>query len=146
MAKKPEFMFKQAGALPYRRHGERVEIVLITSRSSGKWSLPKGIIDPGETPETTAVKEAFEESGVIGQLTGGALGCFEQEKWGGVARVEIYPLLVDKLLDDWDERGTRDRLVVSLDEARLILGDRIGAIIDVFENFLQSHQQYWIGC
>lgn len=138
MAKKPDWLFKQAGALPYRHNGEQLEVVLITSRSSGKWIVPKGVIDPGETPESTAVKEAYEEAGVVGTIAGEVLGFFDQPKWGGVARVEVFPMEVKEILDDWDEQSTRNRFIGSLDEARQVASERIVEILDGFERFLEA--------
>jgi phosphohistidine phosphatase len=138
MAKKPDFLFNQAGALPYRGTGTQVEVVLIRSRTTGDWIFPKGVIDPGETPETTAVKEALEEAGVVGELTGGPLGWYEQEKWGGVARIEVYPLLVEELLEDWDERRTRQRQLFSLEYAKQITPLQLRAILEAFEKARQN--------
>ncbi|TWT65167.1 NUDIX domain protein [Posidoniimonas polymericola] len=138
MAKKPDSFFKQAGALPYRWDGERVEIVLITSRSSGNWIFPKGVIDPGETPESTAVKETVEEAGVIGELTGDALGAYEQKKWGGVAKVKVFPLLVTELLDDWDECEIRERQLLPIKEAKELIHDRLTEILAAFEEQVLS--------
>lgn len=138
MAKKPDFLFEQAGALPYRWDGDQVEIVLITSRSSGNWIFPKGVIDPGETPESTAVKETIEEAGVIGELTGKSLGAYKQKKWGGVAKVKVYPLLVTEMLDDWDEAEFRDRQLLPLDEAKELIHDRLAKILAAFEEQVLS--------
>ncbi len=138
MAKKPDFLFRQAGGLPYLQDGVGLEIVLITSRSSGKWIFPKGVIDPGETPESTAVKEAQEEAGVVGRITGEALGTYEQEKWGGLARIDIYPLAVESLLEEWEEQATRERLVVGFEEARQLLAPSLAEILDALLGALQT--------
>lgn len=138
MAKKPDFLFEQAGALPYRWDGDQVEIVLITSRSSGNWIFPKGVIDPGETPESTAVKETIEEAGVIGELTGKSLGAYKQKKWGGIAKVKVYPLLVTEMLDDWDEAEFRDRQLLPLDEAKELVASRLTKILAAFEEQVLS--------
>lgn len=138
MAKKPDFLFEQAGALPYRWDGDQVEIVLITSRSSGNWIFPKGVIDPGETPESTAVKETIEEAGVIGELTGKSLGAYKQKKWGGIAKVKVYPLLVTEMLDDWDEAEFRERQLLPLEEAKELIHDRLAKILAAFEEQVLS--------
>lgn len=138
MASHPEFVFPQSGALPYLLDGEHVDVVLITSRATGDWIFPKGVIDPGETPESTAVRETEEEAGVVGALTGGPLGSYQQEKWGGLAIVEIYPLLVDEILDEWDEQDARQRVTVAVDEAKRIVARRLLPIVGAFERFLQG--------
>jgi len=37
-------------------------------RRPGLWALPKGNIDPGETPAETAIREVYEETGIVGKL------------------------------------------------------------------------------
>jgi 8-oxo-dGTP pyrophosphatase MutT (NUDIX family) len=53
-----------AGGVAFRRSGARVEVVLIMPRGTERWQLPKGLVDPGEAPETTARREVREEAGV----------------------------------------------------------------------------------
>ncbi|MBF8961648.1 NUDIX domain-containing protein [Pontibacter sp. FD36] len=43
-------------------------MALISVGKPARWQLPKGIVDPGETPETTAVREVQEETGVTATL------------------------------------------------------------------------------
>ncbi len=37
-------------------------------KPDGTWALPKGLVDPGETPAEAAIREGFEETGVAGRL------------------------------------------------------------------------------
>ncbi len=37
-------------------------------KREGIWALPKGLVDPGETPAEAALREGFEETGVEGRL------------------------------------------------------------------------------
>lgn len=53
-----------AGGVAFRRKGRAHEVALISVRPSGRWQLPKGIVDEGETPEQAAVREVREEAGV----------------------------------------------------------------------------------
>ena len=53
-----------AGGVAYRPVGEDFEIALIRTAEEGRWQLPKGIVDPGETPEQAAVREVREEAGI----------------------------------------------------------------------------------
>ena len=54
-----------AGGVAYKKNnGSSAEIVLIQTRSEGRWQLPKGIIDPGETAEQAAIREVREEAGI----------------------------------------------------------------------------------
>lgn len=56
-----------AGGVVYRRAGERLEILMIEDRY-GKWTLPKGKQEPGETVEKTALREIREETGIDGRI------------------------------------------------------------------------------
>ncbi|HXQ78331.1 MAG TPA: NUDIX domain-containing protein [Gemmatimonadaceae bacterium] len=57
-----------AGGVVFRRHNEQVEVVIISVGSERRWQLPKGLVDKGEKPEITAVREAREEGGVVSEL------------------------------------------------------------------------------
>jgi 8-oxo-dGTP diphosphatase len=53
-----------AGGVAHRVDDGRVEVVLIKTSSEGRWQLPKGMIDSGETPEIAALREVREEAGI----------------------------------------------------------------------------------
>jgi mutator protein MutT len=53
-----------AGGVAYRKRGALTEIVLVQTSSEGRWQLPKGIVDPGETAEQAAIREVREEAGI----------------------------------------------------------------------------------
>jgi len=57
-----------AGGVAFRNVGSELEIVLIKTASEGRWQLPKGIIDPGETPGIAALREARKEAGIDCEL------------------------------------------------------------------------------
>lgn len=57
-----------AGGVAFRKAGENIEIALIRTATEGRWQLPKGIIDPGETPEQAALREVREEAGIVCEL------------------------------------------------------------------------------
>lgn len=59
---------KSAGGVVYRRVGAHVEIALIATKAKSVWTLPKGLIDPGELPEQAAVREILEETGLVGRI------------------------------------------------------------------------------
>jgi 8-oxo-dGTP pyrophosphatase MutT (NUDIX family) len=44
--------------------GSNPEIALVSVKPKLRWQLPKGIVDPGELPETTALREVREEAGI----------------------------------------------------------------------------------
>ena len=53
-----------AGGVAYRKAGDAIEIALIRTTEDGRWQLPKGMIDPGETPQQAALREVREEAGI----------------------------------------------------------------------------------
>ena len=57
-----------AGGVACRRFEGPIEVALIKTASEGRWQLPKGIIDPGETPETAALREVREEAGILCEI------------------------------------------------------------------------------
>lgn len=57
-----------AGGVAFRRGKKKLEMVIVSVKPSLRWQLPKGIMDPGETAEVTAVREVKEEAGVATEL------------------------------------------------------------------------------
>ncbi len=61
-----------AGGVAFRRTGEEdsggLEIALILVGPQGRWQLPKGLVNAGETPETAALREVAEEAGIATAL------------------------------------------------------------------------------
>lgn len=85
------------------------QVCLITSRRSGRWVIPKGMIDPGQTPIETADAEAWEEAGLIGEINPRPLGSFRYQKFGRTYRVTVYRMIVTEIHDDFPEQPERDR-------------------------------------
>ena len=111
----------QYAALPWRRVGATLEIMLVTSRETRRWVIPKGWPMLGLSPGECAAQEAFEEAGVRGRM-GGMLGVFGYDKImkDGTARplqVEVFGLEVTEELAEWPELGQRDRKWTSGAEA-----------------------------
>ena len=116
--------FDQASAVPYRFRNGEIEFCLITSSSSRRWCFPKGIIDPGETSEEAALKEAEEEAGLSGEICGPPLGDYEYSKWDRSLSVVVMLMKVHEAADEWEESHLRDRRWAGLDEAEQLLGRR----------------------
>lgn len=59
---------KSCGVLPCRRNGDKREYLLVFETFSQCWSIPKGHMEAGETEETTALRELYEETGLTAEL------------------------------------------------------------------------------
>jgi 8-oxo-dGTP pyrophosphatase MutT (NUDIX family) len=57
-----------AGGVVFRGDGAGAEVVIVSVGSNNRWQLPKGLVDKGENPEVTAVREAREEAGVSSEV------------------------------------------------------------------------------
>jgi 8-oxo-dGTP pyrophosphatase MutT (NUDIX family) len=57
-----------AGGVVFRAGKDRLEVVIVSVGGQNRWQLPKGLVDPGEKPEITAVREAREEAGVDSEV------------------------------------------------------------------------------
>lgn len=104
----------QAAAIPYRVVDGRVEVLLVTTRG-GRWTLPKGGIEPGASAEETAAVEALEEAGVVGRVEP-TVGDLTLEKRGRLHLVRVFPLRVATVLDRWEEERVRRRIWVGVAE------------------------------
>ncbi|WP_156453253.1 NUDIX hydrolase [Polycladidibacter hongkongensis] len=106
---------RQYAALPFRKLGKnKTEVLLITSRETRRWVVPKGWPMKNKTGQETAEIEAFEEAGVAGVLWHRALGSFgylkqRVGKFPIACEVELYPLEVTEELSAWPEQDERER-------------------------------------
>ena len=92
-------------------------LVLITSRKSDRWIIPKGYVEKGLTPAESAAKEAYEEAGLIGVVHHKEAGNYRYSKFGKLFSVQVYPLFIETMLDEWDEMHDRQRKLVTPSEA-----------------------------
>ena len=103
----------QYGALPYRLGaGLRPQFMLITSRETRRWVIPKGWPKKGKSPRYSAAREAFEEAGVVGADAKRTIGSFSYEKRmrnGGVVVCEVlvFALEVRRQNKQWPEKQER---------------------------------------
>lgn len=100
----------QAGAIPMRGG----KICLVTSCNGKRWVIPKGMIEPGQSPAEAALQEAWEEAGLVGVVHSEPAGSFLYEKWCGTCHVTVFLMEVTKVSADWPERQLRQRTWVSL--------------------------------
>ena len=112
----------QYAALPWRRRGDGIEVLLITSRETRRWVIPKGWPMKDRESADAAAQEAFEEAGVIGAPGRKSLGVYHYDKRlrsGRMqhVRVMVFPLEVAEERDIWPEMAQRDRNWTSPAEA-----------------------------
>ncbi|WP_296766635.1 NUDIX hydrolase [Sediminimonas sp.] len=122
----------QFAALCYRIRRGRPEILLITSRSSRRWIVPKGWPIENMTPAQSALQEAWEEAGVKGRAIEHCLGLFSYAKLIGPDKAlpciaMVYPVKVKALANDYPESHqrrrkwfTRKKAAARVDEAELV--------------------------
>lgn len=102
----------QYAALPYRDEGE-LQVLLVTSRETRRWIIPKGWPMDGRQPWDSAAREALEEAGVEGTVTRTPVGIYIYDKRmaGGVlvpCSVEVFPLKVARQRKQWREKDQRE--------------------------------------
>ncbi|MBV9840799.1 MAG: NUDIX hydrolase [Sphingomonadaceae bacterium] len=108
----------QVAALPYRSGEHGVEILLVTSRRSRRWILPKGWPLHGQSLADSAAREAYEEAGIQGETAPGEIGRFMTMKPGaGPHPVLVFPLAVVTELAHWPEQRERSRKWFPIGEA-----------------------------
>lgn len=95
--------------------------MLVTSRGSGRWVMPKGNIGR-VPPHVAAAREAEEEAGVLGAICPVPLGSYrfrKRQRSGAflMVDVDVYPLATTRELETWQEQHERERRWFSLDEA-----------------------------
>lgn len=106
--------YAQFAALPWRRAADGgVEVLLITSRETKRWVIPKGWPMDDRSPSGAAAQEAWEEAGVRGEVGEVPLGVYGYEKTHKGERrpmaVTVFPLKVVEVHDDWPEKAERER-------------------------------------
>lgn len=112
----------QYGALPWRYRGDEIQVLLVTSRRTRRWIIPKGWPMDGIKPTMAAAREAKEEAGVQGETVERPIGVYRYMKVlrNGTempCRVEVFALQVTKESHDWDEMDARERRWCSVNDA-----------------------------
>lgn len=116
-------MLTQYGVIPVRLAADGgLEILLITSRDTGRWVVPRGNPIIGKSPAESAAQEAFEEAGIVGPVDPEAIGCYSYEKRRRVgiavpAVVHLFRMSVAEERDDWPEKEQRERRWFAAGEA-----------------------------
>ena len=127
---------QQIAALPVRWNEDgEAEVLLITSRTTRRWIIPKGWTMNGKKPWKAAGIEAREEAGASGKLVTDPIGDYEYIKIlrdgsGLFCDVQIYPLLVEELDSSWQEQGERKRAWFPAERAaKLVQEPQLAALL-----------------
>lgn len=119
---------RQVAALPFRLTSDgSMEILLVTSRETRRFIVPKGWPMKGKSGRKAARIEAEEEAGVTGKALKEPAGTYSYWKRlaGGFVRVDVtvYLLAVTEERADWRERGSRQRAWLSPADAALLIDE-----------------------
>ncbi len=106
---------QQYAALPYVEHPDGLLVLLISSRDTGRWVIPKGWAKSKLTPSALAALEARQEAGITGDIAAEPLGSYDYTKrlhllsWAR-CRVDVFVLRADVQALDWKEKPARRQL------------------------------------
>ncbi len=115
-----------------------IEILLVTSRDTGRWVLPKGNREEGLALHQVAALEAEEEAGVVGWIDTAPIGEYGYGKRrdnGAVDQlaVAVFPLRVVDMFDEWKEAAQRERQwFAQMDAAAAVDEAGLSALISAF--------------
>ncbi|MCF7953383.1 MAG: NUDIX domain-containing protein [Spirochaetales bacterium] len=129
-----EPVYEQSGVLPYTYIDGKLHLYLITSQKKRRLIVPKGLVDPGFTAVEAAIREAYEEAGLVGHVTDSPIGGYQVKKWGGRCDITLYPMHVLEELEDWPEASFRQRICIPADP--YVISERIDKT-DLLEIILQ---------
>jgi 8-oxo-dGTP pyrophosphatase MutT (NUDIX family) len=121
-AKPKKKTYKQYAALPYTVRDGKLLVMLVTSRETGRWVIPKGWPEKNMKSWQVAAQEAFEEAGLIGEIARRSYATFHYSKRLSETRrkrcrVEAFLFAVHQELDDWREKDQRKREWVPPEQA-----------------------------
>jgi 8-oxo-dGTP pyrophosphatase MutT (NUDIX family) len=113
---------KQVAALPVRKVRGELQVLMITSRRSGHWLIPKGWPMERRTAAEAAAQEALEEAGVVGKITSRPRDRYRylkvfDDQTAAPCMVDVFVLKAAKQREDWREKSVRKRRWMNLSRA-----------------------------
>lgn len=118
---------QQFAALPFRDNNG-IEVMLVTSRETRRWVLPKGWPIKGLKPHSVAAREAMEEAGLTGKVAKEPIGSYRYVKRmrNGAAmtcEVGVFPMAVEKQRRNWPERDQRTTSWFAVEDAATLVDE-----------------------
>lgn len=122
-------LYLQYAALPFRVERDELLIMLVTSRETHRWIIPKGWPEKTLKPHQVAETEAYEEAGLRGGIVKTPIAAFEYQKVLSrkqtvTCLVEVFPLKVLEILDTWPEQSQRKRAWMPPAEAATLVAEK----------------------
>lgn len=128
MAGKTGTTLHQVGALPIRREADgSIRVMLVTTRETRRWIIPKGWPMKGKKDHEAAAQEAREEAGVEGSISKEPIGAYlywkRRDAHFDLCQVTVYLMTVDKQLKKWREQSQRETGWFDLKEATQLVAE-----------------------
>lgn len=149
------------GCIPYRFKncsddsvGDELEVLVITSQKGQARGMmfPKGGWELDESVEEAASRESLEEAGVLGNVEDG-LGKwnFLSKRHGTFYEGYMFPLLVTKQLDLWPEKNVRQRIWMTVEEAREVcrhwwMKEALDMLVERHKSLQQQNEEHVLSC
>lgn len=129
---RPAYYYTQSAVIPYRADNDgNTEFLVIGSSKNNHWVVPKGIKDPGMTPQESAAKEAWEEAGIRGEVSDNPSGHYKVDKWGAQCSVDVYAMRVTEIIDEdnWEESHRQRRWLSAKEAAAALKQPELGVML-----------------
>jgi 8-oxo-dGTP pyrophosphatase MutT (NUDIX family) len=119
--------------------------MLLSSRETHRWVIPKGWPIKGRKPAEVASQEAYEEAGLIGQVVGKRpLGNYHYEKRLAkraiICEVRVFLFRVERQLDEWPEKGERESKWVEAKDAVALVDE--GGLAEIINHWAGSYVRF----
>lgn len=115
-------------------------VLLLTSRETRRWVIPKGWPMKGRKPYEAAVQEALEEAGLVGHVKKKPIGTYSyfkrRDAHFDLCRVDVYLLTVEKQLKTWREKDQREAQWFNLEKAAELVEEQ--GLVAVLQSLAQT--------
>jgi len=137
---RPAYYYTQSAVIPWRLTNGEAEIMIILSSKKKHWVVPKGIKEPGMSPQESAAEEAREEAGVEGVVGDEPLGSYVYEKWGAATTCHVYPMEVTRELayEEWEENHRQRTWVTPQQAAAQLRQPQLGPMVEALAARLRA--------